>query len=173
MPQRGRGTASNPVNCFYGHHSVVEDDGWYQDVPESVNTEVRIERPKSIIVSHRVLTRTPINPSSNSTGLIAGASSAHYVLLRLPLEVAPLREEWLGVHYPQRAAHVLSLIRQSRGGQLYNSAFGEHMKGEGVFAQLISRRFAAGIKQAGLGPREQDRLDCSQFCLPGRQMTLL
>lgn len=348
VPQRGRGTASNPVNRFHGHHSVAEDDGWYQDVPASVNTEVRIELAKSIIArntspdipfdrsinpyrgcehgciycfarpthaywdlspgldfetrliaktnaaerleealnkpgyrcapialgantdpyqpieqqyritrqlldtllryrhpvtittkgalvlrdldvlqelaSHRLvrvmvslttlddeLKRAlepraasgsarlrairvlaeagvpvgvicaPIIPMINDRELEAmiqaaakaGASSAHYVLLRLPLEVAPLFEEWLSVHYPQRAAHVLSLIRQSRGGQLYNSAFGERMKGEGVFAQLIARRFAAAIKQAGLTLREQGRLDCSQFCPPGRQMTLL
>lgn len=53
----------------------------------------------------------------------AGAQSARYMLLRLPREVAPLFEEWLQVHYPQRAAHVLSLIRQSRGGELYDSRF--------------------------------------------------
>ena len=47
----------------------------------------------------------------------AGAQSAAYMMLRLPLEVAPLFEEWLTAHYPQRAAHVMSLVRQVRGGR--------------------------------------------------------
>ena len=72
----------------------------------------------------------------------AGAQSAAYMMLRLPLEVAPLFEEWLAAHYPQRAAHVLSLIRQSRGGELYDSRFGARMRGEGVFADLLAQRFA-------------------------------
>lgn len=347
-PQRGRGTASNPDNRFHGRHSTVEDDGWYQDVPPSVHTEVRIEAAKSIIARNtspdipfdrsinpyrgcehgciycfarpthaywdmspgldfetRLIAKTnaaqrlaetldkpgyqcapialgantdpyqpieqqyritrellavllryrhpvtittkgamvlrdldllkalaserlvrvmislttldnelkrtlepraaapaarlkavkvladagvpvgvicaPVIPMINDHELEAmiqaaseaGATSAHYVLLRLPLEVAPLFEEWLSVHYPQRATHVLSLIRQSRGGELYNSNFGERMKGEGVFAQLIARRFAVAVKRAGLGERERNPLDCSRFCPPGRQLALL
>ncbi|WP_040260468.1 PA0069 family radical SAM protein [Pseudomonas massiliensis] len=103
----------------------------------------------------------------------AGASSAHYVLLRLPLEVAPLFEAWLRVHYPQRANHVLSMIRQSRGGALYDSRFGERMKGEGVFAQMVARRFAHAVKRAGLQARAGDGLDCHAFSPPGQQLSLL
>lgn len=103
----------------------------------------------------------------------AGASSAHYVLLRLPLEVAPLFEEWLRVHYPQRANHVLSIVRQSRGGALYDSRFGERMKGEGVFAQMIARRFAHAVKRAGLQGFAGDSLDCQVFSPPGQQLSLL
>ncbi|MND92762.1 Radical SAM superfamily protein [compost metagenome] len=103
----------------------------------------------------------------------AGAQSAAYMMLRLPLEVAPLFEEWLQAHYPQRAAHVLSLIRQSRGGELYDSRFGARMRGEGVFAQLLAQRFAAAIKRLGLNRREGYPLDCSAFCPPGGQMSLL
>ncbi|WP_426151013.1 PA0069 family radical SAM protein [Pseudomonas sp. DC3000-4b1] len=103
----------------------------------------------------------------------AGASSAHYVLLRLPLEVAPLFEEWLRVHYPQRANHVLSLIRQSRGGELYDARFGERMKGEGVFAQMVARRFAHAVKRAGFQARADDGLDCHAFSPPGQQLSLL
>jgi DNA repair photolyase len=346
-PERGRGTVSNPDNRFHGRHSVAEDDGWFQEVPSSIHTDVRIEAAKSIIARNtspdipfdrsinpyrgcehgciycfarpthaywdmspgldfetRLIAKTnaaqrlaetldkpgyrcapialgantdpyqpieqqyritrellevllryrhpvtittkgamvlrdldllralagqrlvrvmislttldnelkrtlepraaapgarlravrvlaeagvpvgvicaPIIPMINDHELEAmiqaaseaGASSAHYILLRLPLEVAPLFEEWLSVHYPQRAAHVLSLIRQSRGGELYDSTFGERMKGEGVFAQLIARRFAAAVKRAGLGGREHSSLDCSRFCPPGRQMGL-
>jgi DNA repair photolyase len=103
----------------------------------------------------------------------AGALTANYMMLRLPLEVAPLFEEWLHAHYPQRAEHVLSLIRQSRGGELYDSRFGARMRGEGVFADLLAQRFKAGLKRYGLDRREGYNLDCSAFCPPGGQMSLL
>ena len=103
----------------------------------------------------------------------AGAQSAAYMMLRLPLEVAPLFEEWLAAHYPQRAAHVLSLIRQSRGGELYDSRFGARMRGEGPFADLLAQRFAKALKRLGLNRRGGFDLDCSAFCPPGGQMSLL
>ncbi|EIK97562.1 radical SAM family protein [Pseudomonas sp. M47T1] len=103
----------------------------------------------------------------------AGALTANYMLLRLPLEVAPLFEEWLQQHYPQRADHVLSLIRQSRGGELYDSRFGARFRGEGVFADLLEQRFRAGVKRYGLTRREGYSLDCTAFCPPGGQMSLL
>ncbi len=103
----------------------------------------------------------------------AGAQSASYIMVRLPLEVAPLFEEWLQQHYPQRAEHVLSLIRQSRGGELYDSRFGTRFRGEGVFADLLEQRFRAGIKRYGLERRERHALDCTAFCPPGGQMSLL
>ncbi|MHC6223229.1 PA0069 family radical SAM protein [Pseudomonas sp. X10] len=102
----------------------------------------------------------------------AGAQSAAYMMLRLPLEVAPLFEQWLQDHYPQRAAHVLSLIRQSRGGELYDSRFGARMRGEGVFAELLAQRFSKAIRRLELNRREGYALDCSAFCPPGRQLPL-
>ena len=102
----------------------------------------------------------------------AGAQSAAYMMLRLPLEVAPLFEQWLHDHYPQRATHVLSLIRQSRGGELYDSRFGVRMRGEGVFAELLAQRFAKAARRLGFEGREQMWLDCSAFCPPGGQMAL-
>ncbi|CAG8868945.1 hypothetical protein PS627_03298 [Pseudomonas fluorescens] len=102
----------------------------------------------------------------------AGAQSAAYMMLRLPLEVAPLFEQWLQDHYPQRAAHVLSLIRQSRGGELYDSRFGARMRGEGVFAELLAQRFSKAIRRLELNRREGYELDCSAFCPPGGQMAL-
>ncbi|RRW67737.1 PA0069 family radical SAM protein [Pseudomonas fluorescens] len=348
LPPRGRGTATNPHNRFAPSRSVAEDDGWYQEVPETQNTEVIIEKAKSIISrntspdlpfdrsvnpyrgcehgciycyarpSHaywdmspgldfetRLIAKTnaaqvleeqlskpgyqcaPINLGSNTdpyqpierehkitrqtlevllryrhpvtivtkgslilrdldlltelaqqrlvsvmislttlddelkrilepraaapkarlrairvmreagipVGVLcspmipmindseiesllteahaAGAQSAAYMMLRLPLEVAPLFEEWLQAHYPQRAAHVLSLIRQSRGGELYDSRFGARMRGEGPFADLLAQRFAKAIKKLGLNKREGYNLDCSAFCPPGRQMSLI
>jgi DNA repair photolyase len=102
----------------------------------------------------------------------AGAQSAAYMLLRLPLEVAPLFEQWLHDHYPQRAAHALSLIRQSRGGELYDSRFGVRMRGEGVFAELLEQRFRKAARQLGFAGREALALDCTAFCPPGGQMAL-
>lgn len=102
----------------------------------------------------------------------AGASSAGYVLLRLPLEIAELFEEWLRVHFPERAEHVMSLIRQSRGGKHYDSRFGTRMRGEGAFADLLAQRFALARKRLGL-ERRDFVLDCSQFAPPGRQLALL
>lgn len=103
----------------------------------------------------------------------AGALSASYVMLRLPLEVAPLFEEWLQAHYPQRAEHVMSLVRQSRGGQVYDSRFGSRMRGEGVFAELLAQRYSIAVKKLGLNARDSFRLDCEAFCPPGGQMSLL
>lgn len=102
----------------------------------------------------------------------AGAQSAAYMMLRLPLEVAPLFEQWLHDHYPQRAAHVLSLIRQSRGGELHDGRFGARMRGEGVFAELLAQRFSKAIRRLELNRRDGHELDCSAFCPPGGQMAL-
>ncbi|WP_150303563.1 PA0069 family radical SAM protein [Pseudomonas saliphila] len=104
----------------------------------------------------------------------AGASSASYILLRLPHEVGPLFEQWLETHMPLRASHVLSLIRQCRGGALYDARFGKRFRGEGAFATLLSQRFTLAIKRLGLNRRElSEQLDCSQFAPPGLQMDLL
>ncbi|HEY3698884.1 MAG TPA: PA0069 family radical SAM protein [Spongiibacteraceae bacterium] len=71
----------------------------------------------------------------------AGAESASYILLRLPLEVSELFEQWLRDHFPLRAEHVMSLIRQSRGGKNYDAQFHTRMRGTGVFADLLEARF--------------------------------
>ena len=81
----------------------------------------------------------------------AGATAAGYVLLRLPHEVKELFAGWLAAHAPQRAEHVLSLVRQCRGGKLYDATFGRRMRGEGPYAQLIERRVATAKRRLGLG----------------------
>ncbi|WP_434457273.1 PA0069 family radical SAM protein [Stutzerimonas urumqiensis] len=107
-------------------------------------------------------------------GRDAGARSAGYVLLRLPHEVAPLFEGWLAEHFPQRAEHVMSLVRQSRGGKAYDSTFGSRMRGEGLFADLLAQRFKLACKRLGFNCREEHLgLDCSRFAPPGHQMALL
>jgi len=80
----------------------------------------------------------------------AGAKYAGYVLLRLPLEVAPLFEEWLKEYFPLKAEHVMSIVRQSRGGKAYDSAFFERQKGTGLFADMIAQRFKLATRRLGL-----------------------
>ena len=104
----------------------------------------------------------------------AGATSAGYILLRLPLEVKALFIEWLEVHFPDRKKKVLALLRACRRGKLYDPAFGTRMTGEGVTAQLLARRFELACKRLGLAGNEWD-LDTSQFEKPrphGEQLAL-
>ena len=89
----------------------------------------------------------------------AGAQWASYVLLRLPHELKAVWREWLDLHYPQRAAHVMSLVQQMRGGKDYDSDFGTRMRGTGVFARLIEARFRkarARLDFPGLPPLRTD-----------------
>jgi len=96
-----------------------------------------------------------------------GAQSAGWVLIRLPLEVAPLFREWLDAHYPMRAAHIMSLIRQMRGGRDYDSAFGTRMRGSGEFADLLEKRFMLACRRLGFDRgREHTGLDTSRFRRP-------
>ncbi len=104
----------------------------------------------------------------------AGAIQANYILLRLPLEIKDLFEEWLRTHAPNRAERVLSLMRQCRDGALYQSEFGQRMKGSGPIAELLASRFKLACKRLGLG-RRVAALDCSRFQpppAPGDQMRL-
>lgn len=95
----------------------------------------------------------------------AGAASAGYILVRLPLEVRELFTEWLREHYPDRAEHVLSRLRAMRGGQENDSAFGRRMRGQGVEADLLSLRFHQAVKRLGLN-KSNLPLDCSRFTPP-------
>jgi DNA repair photolyase len=95
----------------------------------------------------------------------AGAGAASYVFLRLPLEISELFAEWLDAHYPERAGHVLSLVRQSRGGRDNDATFGRRMEGTGVFADMIRQRFVLAARRLGF-PAETPPLDCSLFRPP-------
>ena len=97
----------------------------------------------------------------------AGARHAGWTMLRLPLEVAPLFRDWLATHYPLRAAHVMSLVRQIRGGKDNESQFGARMGGQGEFADLIRRRFALACKRLDLNADRNAPLDTSRFRPPG------
>ncbi|WP_292064103.1 PA0069 family radical SAM protein [Brevundimonas sp. UBA7664] len=95
----------------------------------------------------------------------AGATSAMYVTLRLPLEIKDLFREWLADARPDRAARVMSLIRQTRGGRDYDPDWSHRMKGSGPVAELIATRFRGAVKRYGLdAPRKP--LDETQFRVP-------
>jgi len=95
----------------------------------------------------------------------AGATRASYIVLRLPLEIKELFEEWLRAHRPDRAERVLGLVREMRGGALYQAEFGRRMKGEGAYAELLRQRFAAAARRLDLN-RARYRLDTTQFRVP-------
>ena len=101
----------------------------------------------------------------------AGATTAAYIVMRLPHELKDLFRDWLAVHYPLRAEHVMSVVNQLRGGRDNDPRFGERMTGTGLFADLLGQRFAIACKRLGLdgrdrGGREPPHLDTTQFRPP-------
>jgi DNA repair photolyase len=102
----------------------------------------------------------------------AGATMAGWIMLRLPNEVRPLFREWLATHVPGRAGHVISIVRQVRGGRENDPRFGARMSGSGSFAELIARRFDLACRRLGLNREEnhmasRGALDCTLFRPPG------
>jgi DNA repair photolyase len=87
------------------------------------------------------------------TAAEAGATEAAFVLLRLPLEISPLFQEWLKAEFPDRASRVMSLVRSTRGGKDYVSRFGERQRGTGPYAEQIAARFRLALKKYGLNKR--------------------
>jgi DNA repair photolyase len=101
----------------------------------------------------------------------AGADSAGYVLLRLPFEVKDLFKDWLTRHFPLKARHVMSVVRQMRGGKEYDSTWGVRQRGTGVFAELIAQRFAKACERLALNQKRKE-LDVSKFRVPDGQLDL-
>ena len=95
-----------------------------------------------------------------------GAAEAAYVILRLPNELKGLFKEWLAEHYPQRAEHVMSIVRQMRGGRENDPSFGTRMSGTGNYAELMQKRFDIACRRFGINERETPALDCSRFRPP-------
>ncbi|MFO1088452.1 MAG: PA0069 family radical SAM protein [Hyphomicrobiales bacterium] len=124
----------------------------------------------------------PIIPALNDAEMetilgaaaLAGVKEAGYVMLRLPHEVKALFREWLMTERPDRAQHVLSLVRQTQGGKDYDSTFGVRQKGQGPYAWTIGRRFELAAKRLGLNT-QKTRLSTSAFrrpAQPGEQLAL-
>ena len=104
----------------------------------------------------------------------AGATAASAILLRLPRDVAGLFQEWLELHYPNRAQGVLRKLRAMHGGALYDADFGKRMTGEGLEAELLFRRLAVARKRLGLAKRLPSlRTDLFKVpAKPGDQLSL-
>jgi DNA repair photolyase len=98
----------------------------------------------------------------------AGAMSAGYVLLRLPHELKQIFRQWLDQHLPERAEHVMSLVRAARGGRENDARFGSRMVGSGAWAQLLRDRFALAVRKHGLHGGRAAELSCAHFRPPGR-----
>jgi DNA repair photolyase len=98
----------------------------------------------------------------------AGAKTAGYLLLRLPLEIKELFEEWLEAHVPDRKAHVLNLVRETRGGKLYDPAWHRRMTGTGPYAETLAQRFEIACRKHGF-IRNDWQLDTTQFRPPRPQ----
>jgi DNA repair photolyase len=105
----------------------------------------------------------------------AGARTAGYTLLRLPLELKALFKEWLEEQAPGKAAHVLSLVAQCHGGRLYDAAWSKRMTGGGPYAEMLAARFDRACRRLGFRARTTDMLDVTRFRPPpraGDQLTL-
>jgi DNA repair photolyase len=96
----------------------------------------------------------------------AGATAAQYILIRLPHEVAPLFEQWLGHHYPLKAKRIMQAIRSMRKGKVYSAAWHQRMVGSGAMAQLLAQRFTAALKQNDLYEQKLPTLRTDLFVPP-------
>ena len=97
----------------------------------------------------------------------AGAQAASWIMLRLPLEVSPLFQEWLVTHAPGRAAKVMARVRDSHGGADYRADWGKRMRGEGIWSDLIRQRFDLALARSGL-KKDMPPLRCDLFAPPGQ-----
>ena len=95
-----------------------------------------------------------------------GARAAGYVLLRLPHELKQHFRDWLDGHVPERAEHVMSLVRQSRGGRDYDASFSQRQRGTGAWAQLVAARFNLAWRRLGYSEWRSKPLDTTRFVPP-------
>ncbi|MFO7277019.1 MAG: PA0069 family radical SAM protein [Pseudomonadota bacterium] len=154
--------------------------------PETKRTlEPRAAAPQARLRAIRALTEAgvpvgvmvaPLIPGINDheleklleAAVDAGACCAAYVVLRLPYEVAPLFREWLDNHHPQRARHVMALIRSLRGGRDNDPRFGTRMRGVGPIAEVLHRRFELACRRLGIAGTRRMDLDTTRFRPPER-----
>jgi len=109
-----------------------------------------------------------------AAGQEAGAEAASWIMLRLPREVSDLFRAWLAMHYPDRAGRVMSRLREMHGGRDYAADWHHRMRGQGVYARMIARRFDLAARRLGLD-KSQAALRCDLFEVPlarGAQMAL-
>ena len=145
--------------------------------PRTANGRARLRTIEALSQAgiHVTMMVAPVIPFVNDhemesileRGQEAGACAANMIFLRLPLEVSPLFQEWLEHHYPDKAKHVMSLVRSARNGSDYESKYFTRMVGEGDYAKTIRQRFDIAARKLGLlvnhGSNERFKLDVSQF----------
>ncbi|HTS54577.1 MAG TPA: PA0069 family radical SAM protein [Burkholderiales bacterium] len=102
----------------------------------------------------------------------AGAASAGYIVMRLPWELKGLFKDWLDHHYPLKAAHVMSRVRQLRGGKENDPNFGTRLRGTGLLAELLRKRFENACRRLGLETRRRVDIDTSRFKRPQARQQL-
>lgn len=115
----------------------------------------------------------PVIPALNDTEMEAvltaaagaGVQHAGYVMLRLPYEVKVLFREWLNTHYPLKTEHVMNMVKDIRGGRENDPNFGSRMRGQGVYADIIARRFHKTCHDLGLNKKHVE-LDTARFIAP-------
>jgi DNA repair photolyase len=112
-------------------------------------------------------------PSLIQAAVAAGARYASYLILRLPHAVAPLFEQWLEHHYPNRKENVLNRLRAMRGGKLYQAEFGKRMRGEGTLADQINQLFDVACRKAGIAENELQLSTAAFRRTSGEQLFLI
>ncbi|WP_416899557.1 MAG: PA0069 family radical SAM protein [Minwuia sp.] len=153
--------------------------------PRAATPERRIEAIRKLTeagIRTAVMT-APLIPSLNEPEMEAilerareaGASEAGYILVRLPLEISGLFQEWLETEAPDRASRIMKLIREMRGGKDYDSRWGQRMAGKGPYAEMMARRFRIAARRLGLN-EEKRLLETKHFRVPpapGDQLSFL
>jgi DNA repair photolyase len=112
-------------------------------------------------------------PSLIEAAVQAGAKFAGHVTLRLPHAVAPLFEQWLANHFPDRKEKVLNRLRAIRGGKLYRAEFGKRMRGDGLFADQIDKLFEVACRKHGIAGNRPELSTAAFRRHSNRQLSLL
>jgi DNA repair photolyase len=133
---------------------------------EALRTLAEAGVPTGVIVAPLIpaLTDTTLEAVLEAAAA-AGVRHASFTVLRLPLEVSELFQEWLREFAPLRAERVMSLVRQMRGGADYQSDFSTRMSGTGIYAKLLRQRFDLACRRLHL-EHERETLDATRFCVP-------
>jgi DNA repair photolyase len=137
---------------------------------------IRVLREAGIPVGVLVAPVIPVLNDHELESIVAnarevGALTAGYVMLRLPHEVKDMFESWLEIHVPLKARHVMNRIRDMCNGREYDSRFGRRMRGSGVYAQLIQKRFQSALKRQSF--QGMPRFDTSRFRVPEKDESQL
>ncbi|HTB84272.1 MAG TPA: PA0069 family radical SAM protein [Candidatus Sulfotelmatobacter sp.] len=111
-------------------------------------------------------------PAILKAAAAAGATYAWFTIVRLPHGVAPLFEQWLETHFPDRKEKILNRIKAMRGGKMYDSRWGTRMSGEGIFAEQIAQMFDVARRKAGIANAELELSTAAFRLAGGTQMSL-